>query len=88
MPLIGREWLFIDLERSLIKDTASKLKGVILLGEVGTGKTTIVAKLVSLSTLSQFLVNDSSPEIALSGWQPFKSSFVSMCPTRFLLFPL
>ncbi|XP_038045459.1 protein TANC1-like [Patiria miniata] len=67
-PLIGREWLFIDLERSLLKDAtaASKLRGVVLLGEVGTGKTTIVAKLVSLSSLSQFLVNDSSPEIALS----------------------
>ncbi|XP_022099780.1 protein TANC1-like isoform X2 [Acanthaster planci] len=65
-PVIGREWLFIDLEHSLIKDTTSKLRGVVLLGEVGTGKTTIVAKLVSLSILSQFLVNDSSPEIALS----------------------
>ncbi|XP_033624485.1 protein TANC1-like isoform X2 [Asterias rubens] len=66
IPLIGREWLFIDLDRSLLKDPTSKLRGVVLLGDVGTGKTTIVAKLVSLSALSQFLVNDSSPEIALT----------------------
>ena len=62
MTLIGRDWLFPDLERMLTKESmAAKNKGVAILGEVGFGKTAIIAKLISLSALSGFLTN-SSPE--------------------------
>ena len=62
MTLIGRDWLFPELEKMLTKESnAAKNKGAAILGEVGFGKTAIIAKMVSLSALSQYLTN-SCPE--------------------------
>lgn len=65
---VGREWLFPEMERCLGKDPtlAAKLKGLGILGDVGMGKTSIIAKMVSLSTLGTLLIN-SNIHVSVAG---------------------
>ncbi|KAG7233882.1 hypothetical protein INR49_006468 [Caranx melampygus] len=45
----GREWLFQEVEACLSRDDPSTSQGVVIIGNMGFGKTAIIARLVALS---------------------------------------
>lgn len=45
----GREWLFQEVDACLRSDDPSTIRGVVIVGNMGFGKTAIIARLVALS---------------------------------------
>ncbi|XP_040917669.1 protein TANC2 [Toxotes jaculatrix] len=45
----GREWLFQEVDACLCRDDPSTSRGVVIIGNMGFGKTAIIARLVALS---------------------------------------
>lgn len=45
----GREWLFQEVDASLRSDDPATSQGVVIIGNMGFGKTSIIARLVALS---------------------------------------
>ncbi|XP_033105680.1 protein TANC1-like isoform X2 [Anneissia japonica] len=73
---IGRDWLFSEMEMCFSKDQNPKIKGIVLTGDVGMGKTALLGHLVSRSPIAQLLGYPDAKATPLN--QPSTSAFTSL----------
>lgn len=74
----GREWLFQEIDAHLNNPNTSTNRGVVIVGNIGFGKTAIISRLVALSchgTRMRQIASD-SPQASPKRRRPFLFLFV------------
>lgn len=85
---VGRDWVFHEIDAQLQSSNASVNRGVVIVGNIGFGKTAIISRLVALSchgTRMRQIASDSphaSPKRKCGTVQLFKACSPNQTLTR------